>query len=261
MTTVTILQNDASDDISPISLSSDYIPEASKYFDNDEKDDVRSTTGSVAVAVHHLESKELRHLLRERKEMLFEIERCHSLIDSLELKNELLIEDHEYVEKQYALCLMERRKRAMESLIEDLKLKIVQLQKQENLLDRTRIANVAKIQLSEIGVKLTPDQKQNQRLTMQLDAISSELKTGKKVSKRSFEQLNELKILMKAQKVEATGADNTNMHLEKMLQMMAGREKVEVVLNSQKASIEQLESAFKAAKVSQQKWFTVMITS
>jgi hypothetical protein len=258
MTTIRILQNDTSDDISLSSMTadtmtSDYIPDVSKHFDNNDNDDVRSITGSVAAAVHHLESKELRHLLRERKEMIFEIERCHSLIDSFELKNKLLIDDHKYVEKQYDLCLMERRNRAMESLIEDLNLKIVQFQERESLLDSTSIDNVAKIQLSKIDAELTPDQKRNQRLTMQLDAISSELKTGKKLSKISFDQLNDLKILMEAQKVEATGADDTNAQLEKIFDMTTGKETVEIALISQEASIEHLESAFKAAKVSQKK--------
>lgn len=234
MNTVTLLQNDFSDD-----SSSDCILEVSKQRDNEDNDDARSITGSVAGAVHYLESKELRHLIKERKKMIFEIERCHPLIDSLELKNKLLTEDHEYVKKKYALCLMERKQRVMKSLIEDLKLKIIPL------LDYF-MTNGAKTQLSEINIELAPNQGQNQRLTTHLDTISSGLKTDKKLSKI-------LRELIKAQRVEADGSDYMNVQLEKMLQISTGRETVEFVVNCQKDSIEQIESTFKAANASLQK--------
>jgi hypothetical protein len=65
--------------------------------------------------------------------------------------------------------------------------------------------------------------------------------------------LNELKNLIKAQRVEADGSDYTNVQLEKMLQISTGRETVEFVLNCQKVPIEQIESTFKAANASPQK--------
>jgi hypothetical protein len=205
-------------------------------------------TGSVAAVVNSIETKELKRLLEGKKKMMYELERYHSLIDSLELKNKLLTEDHE-LKKKYALVLMEEKQREMEYLIVDLKLEVVQLQEGKSFGES--VTDPAKDQLSQIIMKQTSNQKQP---TSQLEGICLDLKISNEVSKTLREQLEELKILFEVQSVKFNFANDMNMQLGNMLnQMTASKEIVEVALASQQALTKQVEAAFEAEKANQQK--------
>eukprot|EP00596_Hydrurales_sp_CCMP1899_P005090 CAMPEP_0119052610 /NCGR_PEP_ID=MMETSP1177-20130426/73855_1 /TAXON_ID=2985 /ORGANISM="Ochromonas sp, Strain CCMP1899" /LENGTH=750 /DNA_ID=CAMNT_0007032241 /DNA_START=671 /DNA_END=2923 /DNA_ORIENTATION=+ len=106
---------------------------------------------SVTAAVHSLQTKELQHIKKEKKKMIFDLERFQAQIEALEIKNRILIEEKESSEIQYKiLCeekdchimdgtkklevqmqVMEGNKRDMESIIEELRSQVAQFQDRE----------------------------------------------------------------------------------------------------------------------------------
>jgi hypothetical protein len=63
---------------------------------------------SVTAAVHSLQTKELQHIKKAKKKMIFDLERFQAQIESLEINNKILIEEKESSEIQYKILPEEK---------------------------------------------------------------------------------------------------------------------------------------------------------